>query len=141
MKKFLYICLLMLLPLAASAQIKPQSIGTYKHYDVGGPTDIFVSLTYNTDATYFAYSLREMHYNNRFVLMLGNSKEEALESLNNLLNILKTGEKGEVYVIDENTSMKKVDNTRLNIYRAGQLDYGYIQSRHIKSTIKFINNL
>ena len=140
MKKIL-LCLMLLTVAFAQAQIQPQSIGTYKHYAVGGPTDIFVDLTYNTDATFFAYSLREMHYDKRFLLILGYSKEEALESLNNLMNILKTGNKGEVYVIDEETSMTKIDNTRLNIAREGQTDFGYIQSRHIKSTIKFIKNL
>jgi hypothetical protein len=141
MFRHLYICLLLLLPLATQAQIQPQSIGTYKEYAVGGKTDISVSHAYGTDNQYFAFRLREWSYNAYFTLHLGYTKDEALESLDNLQDILQNGNKGEVYYIDDKTTIKKVNDTRLDVFRAGEWDRGYIQSRHIKKAKKFITNL
>lgn len=141
MKKLFGILLICLLPLMANAQIKPKSIGTFLHYSVGGPTDIFVQLTYTEELDYFALSLREKNYAERFSVRLGKNKEEAITSLNNLLEVMEKGKKHERYIIDDRTFLEKTSSIRMDVVRAGKYDAGYVEKRHLKSAIKFIEQL
>ena len=141
MKKVAGILFLCLLPLLSPAQVQPEFVGTFKTHSVGGPTDIFVKLQYTTEQNFFAFYMREMHYNSYFPIILGQNKEEALTSLDNLLAVLVKGKKDEVYRVDDRTLLKKINGLRMNVYRNGQWDAGYIQKRHIKNAIHFISNL
>lgn len=139
-KAFIALCL-GFMPLLLTAQIAPRSIGVYKTYAVGGPTDIFVKLQYSEQLNYFSLSLRLTTMDVHFPLYLGSSKEKALQSLENMKKAIKSGKKGEIYILDDETMMRKTSASRVTITKDGYPDPGYVEIRHLNSAIRFIQEL
>jgi hypothetical protein len=143
MRKVLFTMLLFVGALTASAQIKPVSQGTYKTEHVGGFSDIYVKLNYATDGSYYAFVLKcaDMYNPSTFTVVLGHSPQEAMQSVDALLDVLNNGNKGEIYTIDNTTSMKRQNKSTVYIFRDGDVDPGYVQRRHLEATKKFLEAL
>ena len=144
MKKGILVIFLALLGFAySSAEIKPVSNGVYKTEYVGGLSDIYIKLLYSTDGSYYAYSLKcASKYNpSTFTVELGKSPQEAMNSVNALFDILDNGQKGEIYTIDETTSIKRQGKNLLYVYRSGEVDPGYIERRHLNATRNFLKDI
>ena len=101
MKKILFAIMLLVGAVGASAQINPVSQGTYKVEHIGGLSDIYVKLSYATDGSYYAFILKcaDMYNPATFTVVLGHSPQEAMQSVDALLNVLDNGNKGEIYTI------------------------------------------
>lgn len=127
----------------AVAEIKPVSNGVYKTEYVGGVTDIYVKLLYTTGGNYYAFSLKCANQFNpsTFMVELGKSPQEAMNSVNALFDILDNGQKGEIYSIDETTSIKRQSKNLLYIYRVGEADPGYVERRHLNATRDFLHDI
>lgn len=140
MKKILFAIMLLVGAVGASAQINPVSQGTYKVEHIGGLSDIYVKLSYATDGSYYAFILKcaDMYTPATFTLVLGHSPQEAMQSVDALLNVLDNGNKGEIYTIDSETSMKRQNKSTVYIHRSGYADPGYVQRRHLEATKKFL---
>lgn len=139
MRRFLFIIFLCVITNGIYAEIKPQSIGTYKTEYIGGMSDIFVRMKYSTSGDYYALILREVNIDTYFNVELGKSPQEAKSSIEALLNILNTGSNGEVFIIDDENSVKKQSKNMMNIYNKYLSDHGYIQRRHLNNALAFIN--
>ncbi len=134
MKKLFLMAIISLVCLGIQAQIKPQSMGVQEVKAIGGFSDIFVKLSYNPQTGY-EYILRDMNADVYEHLPLGKTIEEAQESVRNLYNTLMRGQKNEIFNISETITIKKVNNTRLNVYIYPVT--GYIQKRHLLSTLEY----
>lgn len=128
---------------AMHAEIKPVSQGAYKTEYVGGISDQYVKLNYSTDGTYYAFVLKCASKFNPFTfsLELGKSPEEALRSIDALLNIMDTGAKSEIYTIDEQTTCARKSKNLVYIFRTDHADPGYIERRHLNNAREFIQML
>ena len=139
MRKLLFIMAMCVIS-ATHAEINPVSRGAYKTEHVGGVTDIYVKLNYATDGSYYAFSLKcASRYNPMtFSLVLGQSPEEALRSVDALINIMDTGAKSEIYTIDEQTTVARKSKNLVYIFRTGYADPGYLERRHLNNAREFI---
>lgn len=140
MKKIISIFVIALTVTTVQAEIKPVSHGTYKTEHVGGQSDIYVKLNYATDGSYFGFVLKCANaYNDAtFTLDLGSSPEEALRSVDALLDIMDNGSKGEIYSIDDQTTISKKGKNLIYIFRTGYADPGYLQRRHLENAKEFM---
>ena len=142
MRKLLFIMAMCVIS-ATHAEINPVSRGAYKTEHVGGVTDIYVKLNYATDGSYYAFSLKCASKFNplTFSLVLGQSPEEALRSVDALLGILDTGAKSEIYTIDEETTAARKSKNLVYIFRTGYADPGYLERRHLNNAREFLQML
>ncbi len=143
MRKTLLVIVAMSLISVMHAEIKPVSQGSYKTEYVGGITDQYVKMIYAQDGTYYAFSLKCASKFNplTFSLVLGHSPEEALRSVDALLNILDTGTKNETYTIDEETTAARKSKNLVYIFRTGYADPGYLERRHLNNAKEFLQIL
>lgn len=139
MKIYHIIALICFIPIIAFAEIRPQSVGTYKTEYIGGMSDIFARMKYSTAGDYYALVLREVNIDVYFNVELGKSAQEAKTSIEALLNILNTGSNGEVFIIDDENSVKKQSKNMMNVYNKYLTDHGYIQRRHLNNALEFVN--
>ena len=139
MKKIL-LSLALLVAISAGAAIKPQSIGVYKEYAPMGEFDPYCRLRYNEDNTFFAFVLKhyEKYDPNVFILELGTSMDEAAASILALNRILTTGQKGEMFVLDEQTTIRKVDKYNMHVYRVGEIDCGLLSKPYLTKSLDFL---
>ncbi len=139
MKKIL-LSIALLVVISAGAAIKPQSVGVYKEYAPMGFMDPYCRLLYNEDNTYFAFKLK--HYDkydpNVFSLELGTSLDEAAASILALKKILTNGQKGETFIIDEHTTIRKVDKYNMYVYRDGEIDCGLLSTPYLTKSLDFL---
>ena len=140
MRKTLLLLVAMSLISVMHAEIKPVSQGQYKTEYVGGITDQYVKMLYAQDGSYYAFSLKCASKFNplTFSLVLGHSPEEALRSIDALLDILETGAKSEIYTIDEETTAARKSKNLVYIFRTGYADPGYLERRHLNNAREFI---
>lgn len=143
MKKILFVMAAMCVISTTHAEIKPVSQGAYKTEHVGGVTDMYVKLNYATDGSYYAFALKCASKFNplTFSLELGKSPEEALRSIDALLNILDTGTKNETYTIDDETTAARKSKNLVYIFRTGYADPGYLERRHLNNAKEFLQIL
>lgn len=143
MRKTLLLLVAMSLISVMHAEIKPVSQGQYKTEYVGGITDQYVKMLYTQDGTYYAFSLKCASKFNplTFSLVLGHSPEEALRSVDALINIMDTGAKSEIYTIDEETTAARKSKNLVYIFRTGYADPGYLERRHLNNAREFIQML
>lgn len=140
MRKTLLLLVAMSLISVMHAEIKHVSQGQYKTEYVGGITDQYVKMLYAQDGTYYAFSLKCASKFNplTFSLLIGHSPEEALRSVDALLDILDTGAKSEIYTIDEETTAARKSKNLVYIFRTGYADPGYLERRHLNNAREFI---
>lgn len=143
MRKTLLLLVAMSLISVMHAEIKPVSQGQYKTEYVGGITDQYVKMLYAQDGSYYAFSLKCASKFNplTFSLVLGHSPEEALRSIDALLDILDTGAKSEIYTIDEETTAARKSKNLVYIFRTGYADPGYLERRHLNNAREFLQML
>lgn len=125
----------------AHSEIKPTSHGEYKVEYVGGMTDMYVKLNYQTDGKYYAFALKcANRYNpNVFSLVLGTSPEEAVRSIDALIGILDNGKKNEIYTLDDATTVCRKSKNLMYVHRVGYSDSGYIERRHLNNAREFVS--